>query len=244
MIEAQVLPEKTEDQLDREVATKTYTVISADLKSSLKLRAEILQNYDITVDTGHESNTEIWAIVEEIKKTLNDFLGWDLASLASLNWDMKNEIASLALKYEETELSRHENRVRDRYYRLPAIEKIRINLIKIRDLKIGNYSRPIFDLKFQSNDPETLLPIEYSMVVTRGCLDEVIHSSEPKTFKVLRDLCERFFSEADLHLSNFDESLEIQKREMKEKSKRENSQLKFSIIANQDKSDGDIEDED
>ncbi|TGK45549.1 hypothetical protein [Leptospira bouyouniensis] len=235
------LTQKTEDQIDREVAEKTYTVISADIKSSLKLKAQVLQNYEITVDTGEKTNTNIWKIVESMKKLINEIQGWDLPTSKDLERDLNSHLANLALQFEATELSLRENRIKDRYSRLPSIEKIQINFIKQKDFKLAGRARPIFELQFQSNDPETLLPISHNMIITRVCLDEILQSVEPKEFKKLRSLCEKFFSEADLHLSNFNKEVEKKQKEIKESTRKANSQLSLSIVS---KEDGDFEDED
>lgn len=229
---------KTDEDIEREVALETYSVTAADLKKSIKLRAEILGQYDITVDTGSKTDTQIWEIVDKVREAINKLFRWNLPTIEELERSRKNSLAALALQYEEEELIMRERKIRDRYDRLPAIEKIQINLIKLRDLKIGQYSRPIFDLKFQSNDEETLLPIEYSLVITRVSLDDVLNSNEPHEFKVLRSLLENFFVEADLHLNRFDRLLESRKKIMKDEAQSENNQLSLSLNQDSDVTDG------
>ncbi|PJZ87011.1 hypothetical protein [Leptospira levettii] len=238
------LTQKTEDQIDREVAEKTYTVISADMKTSLKLKAQVLKNYETTVDTGTNSNTNIWNLVGKMKKLVNLLEGWDLPTSKDLDRDLNSHLANLALQFEATELTMRENRIKDKYNRLPSIEKIQINSIKQKDFKISGRARPVFELEFQSNNPETLLPISRKMIISRSCLDDILQSTEPKAFKRLRLLCENFFSEADLHLSNFNKEVEKEQKKIKESTRKENSQLSLSIVSNEDDGDGEFEDED
>jgi|GEM_PF-6100524 len=243
-MEAQVI-EQTQDQLDREVACKTYTVMSADIKSSLKLKAQVLQNFEISVDTGVKTQTGIWSIVNEIKEIVNEFHEWDLPTSKELDRLLNDHISILAMRFQNQELLEMENKLKDKFRRLPSIETIRINSIKCKDMKIAGFARPIFEMKYQSNDNRTLLPVEYTLIITRGDLTQILSSEEPTAFLQLRHLCEEFFSEADLHLMNFNKEVEKQKNKIMEKSKEENSQLKLSIVPNPgDKTDGDIEDED
>ncbi|TGM22006.1 hypothetical protein [Leptospira meyeri] len=238
------LTQKTEDQLDREVATKTYTVVSADIKTSLKLKARVLQSYEISVDTGNKTNTNLWNIVESMNETINVFQNWELPTSKELEAEMNSHLSNLAMRYEATVLTEKENKVKDRYMRLPSIEKIVITTIKQKDFKISGHPRPIFELQFVSNHPETLIPISYILVITRACLDEVLQSNEPNSFFRLRYLCEEFFSEADLHLSNFNKEIEKEKKKIEESTKLNNSQQTFSIVPNDDDPDGGFEDED
>jgi len=244
MIESQII-EQTQDQLDREVACKTYKVLSADIKSSLKLKAQILQNYEFSVDTGVKTETDIWNIVSQIGEKINDFHDWDLPTAKELDRQLNDLLSDLAMRFENQELRERENKLKDKFRRLPSIETIQINCIKCKDMKIAGFSRPIFEMKYQSNDAATLLPIEYTMIITRGDLQGILSSEDPLPFQQIRLLCEEFFSEADLHLMNFNKEVEKQKNKIMAKSKEENSQLKLSIVPTpEDKSDGDIDDED
>lgn len=218
---------KEQDLLDK-LANEFTEVKAVEFKKKLKIKVIEMEQFDLNIPTPLDTKTDIYQIIDRMRKLINDHHNLCLPEHEALMKRMESKISELDYKYgDELELAKAKAEIERYWTSHPCIQFIDIVSVQLKQQKINGENYTCYVIKYRFKNMNSWIYEEASITIVQFDASKIVRVPEPESVTQLRECLGSLFHESAVHLQMFLKALQEEKLEKERKIRLAESQLEL-----------------